>query len=147
MPSNSAVAHSAIGTGLVYGEDERVGAFVHKLLGKPPPEQPFIAIGAQIDGHLVAGAMYWCHFKDQDIYISLAVKKRYLRPEWVKEVLSYAFNELGVPRISSEVDEGNTRSMHLCRKLGFEVEGIKQVINRRMICFGMTKEIYDGRWR
>ncbi len=143
MPSSSATAH----TGLVYCEDERVGAFVHKLLGKPPPAYPFIAIGAEINGHLVAGAMFWCHFEGQDIYISLAVKKRYLRPEWVKEVLSYAFDDLGVPRISSEVHEDNKRSLTLCRKLGFEVEGVKQVINKRMICFGMTKEIYDGKWR
>ena len=106
---------------------------------------PFVSIGVETDGQLRAGAIFF-HYSGDDIYVAVAASNPFIQREWVMRVLSYRFEELALPRLSAEVYEDNVRGLNLNKRLGFTIEGAKETGTKKIICFGMTSDIYQRRY-
>lgn len=70
--------------------------------------------------------------------------------EALREILNFAFNEIGLRRIEAGVFEGNPSSGKLLEKFGSKQEGMKRLAYKCMaddkikneICYGLLKEEY-----
>lgn len=135
--------------GLVYGAEAEVAVWINARLGGGSVQQLFVAIGILKDGTppesvttetlpnlLAAGAYYFNHQSDDDvsdICVSVAADDAATgRPDVIRSILSYPFKQLGVRRISAEIDLSNDRAVRQAQKLGFKLEGRK----RRMAAGG-----------
>ena len=60
----------------------------------------------------------------------------------VGEIIRYAFDELNVKKIYSEVFSENIRAYKLYQKFGFKEISVKKISKRKIICMGL---IYEDR--
>ena len=82
--------------------------------------QETACIGQEKDGNLIAVVGYnnltpnscQIHVASTDVY--------WLNKDLLFAIFDYPFNKLGVKVILAPIYKGNTKSLNLCRKLGFE---------------------------
>lgn len=115
---------TAAGPRLVFDEKERVGEWVAAHMGHTAHWGGFYAMGAELDGEMVAGIVF-TDVNDFNANVHVAITRR------AKVVLElfrhggvYAFQQLGLKRLTSYIEETNTRSLALNRRLGFEDEAV-----------------------
>lgn len=79
-----------------------------------------VGIGQLIDDELVAGVVY-DNYNGNNIVGAITVAKPPTKGFWWA-IFHYAFEDLGCKRITAYVESDNEKSLHLLKRLGFEVE-------------------------
>ena len=106
-------------------------------------------IGIMEDGVLL-GCMVYDNYLPHLSNISVSIvitDKRCVRKQSIKRMLHYPFVELGVNRITANIDEKNEKSIKLCKQLGFKIEGVIREGSldcRNLLVFGMLRR--ECRW-
>jgi len=90
----------------------------------------------------------WTGYCPTDIEVHVAsVSPKWATPKTIRLLCTYPFTELGVRRVSAQVDPDNTRSISLIERMGFKLEGEKRNYNEdgtSKMQYGMTK--HECRW-
>ena len=89
-------------------------------VGKFKYPQETACIGQEKDGKLIA-VLGYNNFNPNSCQIHVASTDVYwLNKDLLFAIFDYPFNKLGVKVILAPIYKGNTKSLNLCRKLGFE---------------------------
>jgi RimJ/RimL family protein N-acetyltransferase len=107
---------------LVFDDKERVGAWVAAQTGQTSSWGEFYAMGIEQDGTLVAGIVFH-QFNDSNAVTHIAVTKPSKRlVELLRHAANYAFNRVGLLRLTGLVTSGNIQALRLDLHLGWELE-------------------------
>lgn len=102
-------------------------AFVNRLCGWSDATIPQVAVPVKRGAELVAGACFHSWHPGQDITITIAsLEPAFVTRAVICKVFWYPFVQLGLPRVSAEVEAGNTRCIRLATGMGFAIEGRKR---------------------
>lgn len=113
---------------LVYGQSERVSAWVAERAGASRLDRA-AAIGvAGEDGELIAGVAATEYWPGVDLITHIAAEpgSRWATRGVLRALFAYPFLQLRLPRITAEIRESNELSLKLCGQLGFRREGFKR---------------------
>jgi RimJ/RimL family protein N-acetyltransferase len=109
---------------LIFDDKQRVGTWVAERVGQLASWGDFYAMGAELNGELVSGIVYnnvgasnaTCH-----IAVSKPTKNL---SELLDHAFLYAFNQLGLRRLTVFVEATNHKSLNLTSHIGFVDEGV-----------------------
>lgn len=109
----------------------------------------YSAIGwATPTGKLLAGVVYEDLRKPNiNLHVAAIPGSRWCRPEFLREIFSYAFDQLGCGRVTGKTPASNTASRRLQEALGFQLEGIAREAmpdGDDLCIYGMLRR--DCRW-
>lgn len=113
--------------GLLFGADEVVAKWVNKHCGGGAKiEVPCVAIGLVKGDALAGGVVFYSH-RNNDIQMALAnAGIRPVSPRNLARVFGYVFNQLGLSRVTAEIELSNKRCIKAAEGLGFVREGVKR---------------------
>lgn len=82
------------------------------------------AIGLRRHGRIVAGMLY-DKWTDSNVWMHVAIAPGIiLSPHWLRYAFVYPFDEVGIERITVDVDEGNWLCRRVIERVGFRVEAV-----------------------
>ena len=111
---------------LVYGEDERVGAWVVEHIGYALGGGPYAAIGLE-RSELVGGVVYTNYSGGGSIAANIAgIGRGWITRPFIRAAFAYPFIQLGVRRLSVYVAQNNRVSQDFVQRLGFQLESIME---------------------
>lgn len=132
----------------IYGQDERVVAFVSEKLGEYDFQTTASAIGVESNGELIAGVVFDGYTEaGMNIHVAALEGRHWLSKEFLYAVFAYPFIQLKCNRVTGLVRADNFKAQKLDEHLGFVKEGlIRQGCSDKtdMILYGMLKE--ECRW-
>jgi len=109
---------------LIFDDKQRVGAWLAEQVGQQSSWGDFYAMGAEVDGELVAGFVF-NNFTDSSATCHIAVSKpSKLFLELLDHGFNYAFNVCGLLRLTGLVEASNTKALKLDEHIGFERESV-----------------------
>lgn len=112
--------------GLLFRADDHVAEWVNRACGGGKVFAPYIAIGVVTHDGLTAGAVFHS-YSGPDVTVTAAAARPSLRlRSAIRAGLSYAFDQLGVSRVTAEIELRNVRMVKLAEGLGFVREGVKR---------------------
>jgi hypothetical protein len=112
--------------GLLFGADQPIADWVNELCGGDKVFPPYVAIGVVGSQGLMAGAVFHS-YQGSDVTVTAAALHPSLRlRSAIRAGISYAFDQLKVPRVTAEIDLSNARMIRLAQGLGFVREGVKR---------------------
>lgn len=122
-PTHPVSPYQGAGPRLVIHDKERVGGWVAEQVGQRSPWGGFGAIGLEdADGELVAGFVL-NNLTETNAHAHIAgVGKRWLTKTFLFACFDYAFNQLGLKRLTGLVAEDNFDGLRFDEHLGFEHE-------------------------
>lgn len=103
-----------------------------------------VGIGVMDDG-MILGCMVYDNYLPHlsSIAVSIVISdKRCVTRQAIKRMMHYPFIELNLNRITANIDSSNEKSIKLCKKLGFALEGVIRegsLDYRDLLVFGMLK--------
>lgn len=109
---------------LVFGQDELVAQYVFGNLGLPLVP-PYTAIGGTRDGQTLCIGAVFNQFNGSNIEINLYGPGALTRGA-IRSVYHYAFEQLGVNRVSAKTRRSNKTMQRLLPRFGFKFEGISE---------------------
>jgi len=94
------------------------------------------------DGKILAGIAFHDYIAGRVASVTLACEEYGLGKELLRFGFRYAFRQLGVRRLTSTIDSGNSKSLHLTQRLGFEVEATLKGAGKTgdLICLALWKD-------
>lgn len=109
---------------LVFDDKERVGSWVAERVKQLASWGDFYAMGAELNGELVSGVVYnnvgasnaTCH-----IAVSKPTKTL---SQLLDHAFLYAFEQLGLKRLTVFVESTNHKSLRIVNHIGFVQEGV-----------------------
>lgn len=130
--------------GLLFGADETVARWVNRICcGEAKSFDPCVAIGL-VKGEGLAGGIVFFDHRGNDIQIAMAgAGLRLVPPRTLARAFGYAFNQLGLTRITAEIAVSNARSIRAAERLGFVREGVKRRAARdggHVAVYGLLKK-------
>jgi hypothetical protein len=129
--------------GLLFRADEHVAEWVNRACGGGKVFSPYIAIGVVTSEGLTAGAVFHS-YSGTDVTVTAAAVRPSLRlRSAIRAGISYAFHQLGVSRVSAEIELENKRMVKLAEGLGFVREGVKRKAahdGRHVGVYGLLKK-------
>lgn len=115
---------------IVLGQDDRVGDFVGKGIGIEGQFHSFSSIGLEENGELVAGIVY-SDFNGNNLSASIhGLNRTWMNREFLWVIFHYPFEQAKVKRITAVVEESNSLSHNLVKRLGFTHEATLQQAGR-----------------
>lgn len=109
---------------LIFDDKERVGAWVADQVGQAATWGSFYAMGAEVDGELVAGIVF-NNFNDSSATSHFAVSKpTKLFIQLLDHCYAYAFEKNGLLRLTGLINADNWKSLRLSTHIGFEPESV-----------------------
>ena len=113
--------------GLLYGADEIVAKWVNKQCGDAAKvDVPCVAIGL-VKGQSLAGGIIFYNQRCNDVQIALAnAGVRPVHPRNLARAFGYVFEQLGLSRVTAEIELSNKSCIKAAEKLGFVREGVKR---------------------
>lgn len=132
-----------MGKRTVYGEDDRVKAWVGARVGEEE-FGPGHAIGLEQDGELVAGVVFNL-YTGPSICMHVAAEpgRRWMNRDFLYRVFAYPFVQLGCHRVTGLVPADNIVARKFDEHLGFVFEGRLRKARSDgsdMYLYGMLKE-------
>lgn len=106
---------------LVYGQDERVTAWIARQLGYPESYPSSAAIGYERDGELVA-AVCFDNASTTNVFAHIASTATLLPVALLSAVAAYAFVQLKVKRMTFMLYDTNRSCVRLVESLGAKHE-------------------------
>lgn len=132
---------------VVSTRDPRALYWVAERTNRPPTDwqQQFVAFCSMIDDS-VRGIAYFDHYSGPDVQIHAAGSPGWLDRTFLAAIFSFAFQELGVCRVSAWIASSNEAAVDLALRLGFRLEAtLKDAHPDGDLCiFVMRKS--DCRW-
>jgi RimJ/RimL family protein N-acetyltransferase len=132
----------------IFGRDKEVKTWVEDMLGGMNLQEPFVAIGMEDKGEIVAGVVYNNYRNGRDIEVHLAGKdgKLWATKKALGVWFGYPFNQLGVERITASVAGKNMKARKFDEHVGFIQEGVMRgaLPNDDLIIYGMLRT--ECRW-
>ena len=109
---------------LIFDDKERVGTWVAERVKQLASWGDFYAMGAELNGELVSGVVYnnvgasnaTCH-----IAVSKPTKTL---SQLLDHAFVYAFDQLGLKRLTVFVESTNHKSLRIVNHIGFVQEGV-----------------------
>jgi RimJ/RimL family protein N-acetyltransferase len=109
---------------LIFDDKDRVGSWVAEQVQFLAPLGGYYAMGAELNGEIVSGAIIQS-WTNHNAIAHLAVSKpTKLLSELLDHVFVYVFSQLGLKRLTVFVDADNAKSLKLTSHLGFVDEAI-----------------------
>lgn len=140
---------------LVINENERVAAWVANLVGCDSSMwASTVSIGLEKDGELVAGIVFESYTGTNCNIHAAGVGSYWLNRTLLFTAFDFAFNKLGVKRLTALVPSDNQKAIDFDANLGFEVESVMKdgIPNGDVIVMVMYKDTcrflrgeHDGR--
>lgn len=84
---------------------------------------PYTAMGVEIDGRIVGGVVF-NSFTNEDVEVTVAGEPCAWTPAFMRRLARYAFDELGVLRVSLTTQ--NPAVVDFAQRLGAKLEGVKR---------------------
>lgn len=103
--------------------------------------EPFTALGVMKNGKL-AGAVIFNDYDARNVEMTMVGPHAFTK-DVVRELFSYAFDELGCLRISVTIPEKNLENCKKALRWGWIPEGRKRdyyAVNEHAVIFGMTRD-------
>lgn len=109
-------------TRLILDDPDRIGAFVAERIGRVRPWWGHSAIGLEVNGELVAGAVFENYFPGKSLegHVAALPGCRWAHPVFVQACFEYAFVQLGVKHLYGHVSTHNLASQRMVEHLGFK---------------------------
>lgn len=128
---------------LVLNEPERVASWVYERIPHANDCTPYSTIGLEEDGRIIA-AVVFNSYNGFDIDVTLAAEQGRLwgRPQWVRAVFAYVFEQLPCRRCTLHVATDNEASQAVAEHLGFTREGERRDAlpgGHGLIVYGMRR--------
>lgn len=109
---------------VIYGADAIVRPWVKKHIGMPFRDDPTDrALGVIRGKELIAGVAYSAMNRHNVMASIASTNPRWASRDVLRQIHGFAFNEIGVDRITVLVASSNRASMDCARRLGFRIEG------------------------
>lgn len=107
---------------IILNQKEKVGEFVGRLIGNENPWSAYEAIGIEINGELVAGAIIDNYIENARCSIHCGgVGKNWLNRSFLALVFGYVFKQLKCNAVINIVDGNNKESLKFTEHLGFKI--------------------------
>jgi len=105
------------------------------------PTHDVTGIGWEQNGTVVAGVVY-DHFTGTSVMATMAVDDAHVVKEFLWAIFDYPFNQLGVGKILVNVEEANTISLKMLKRMGFIKEAYIEGVfpSGAMIIMSLVKE-------
>jgi RimJ/RimL family protein N-acetyltransferase len=110
----------------LFGQDEFVSAWVRERVADAGEFKDFSTIGLVLGDRLIAGFVYHDYIpRFETIVMTMAADSPvWARPETIRALLSYPFEQLGCFKIRVVIALDNERSLKNNRHIGFKQEGV-----------------------
>lgn len=117
--------------GILFNDDARMTVWVQERLGVSVPVATMTRAFGMIRGdRIVAGAYFYDYYNKEDISdITLAAAMDVPVTDCrdgMKRVFQYPFVELGLRRVSAEIELANRKAVDQAQLIGFVMEGVKR---------------------
>lgn len=114
--------------GVLYGADQLVARYVNDLCGAGfEPGNVDAALGILGPDGLIGGVVFSNHLARLDITVTVACQSIMCgHPRIIARILAYPFEQLGLQRVTAEIEASNLRSLRNARAMGFVEEGVKR---------------------
>lgn len=128
---------------IVYAQDPALLDFANRVLGvKFDPAQS--AWMAKTDGQSIEAVIVYTRFSPHNCEMSIATngERKWATREFLRACYRYPFVQMGLRRITAVVEEDNSKSLNMCRRLGHAEEArLKHWFGEKDgIVFRMTKD-------
>lgn len=109
---------------LVFDDKVRVADWVAERVGQLSPWGGYYAMGAEVNGELVAGVVF-NNFTNSNATVHMAISKPTKRVmELLDHAFLYAFHTCGLRRVTAPVEASNAKSLRICERIGFIREAV-----------------------
>jgi RimJ/RimL family protein N-acetyltransferase len=109
---------------LIFDDSERVGAWVAEQVEQLSSWGGFYAMGAEKDGQIMGGVVF-NNFNGSNATAHIAVSKpNKMFLELLDHAFVYAFETLGLRRLTGLVEADNSKALKLDKHIGFVEEGV-----------------------
>jgi len=114
--------------GVLYGADDLVAEWVARRLGRKHwYAKSNVALGMTDGEKLIGGMVFYDYRPGAEVHFSVATAgPKAMKLRALARMYAYAFGQLGVKRITAEIELKNTRSIRLAEGVGFIREGVKR---------------------
>lgn len=128
---------------VLYGADDAVRQFVQARLPHVETFGDSPAIGVVVNHRIIGGIVY-TDYKKFNLFVNAAFDSpMWCRPDTLRHLFGYPFNQLGCVRITALTGKSNTRSRKTLESLGFKLEGASELLldGRETACiYGMRRD-------
>ena len=129
---------------VIYGQDERVAAWVASRVDVDSFGPGTVALGLEEDGNLIAGVAFNMYTKASIcMHVAAEPGRRWMNRDFLWRSFAYPFIQLKCNRITGFVRMDNLDAQRFDEHLGFKREGLVRrgcVDGTDMILYGMLRE-------
>lgn len=129
---------------VIYGQDERVAAWVASRVDVDSFGPGTVALGLEEDGNLIAGVAFNMYTKASIcMHVAAEPGRRWMNRDFLWRSFAYPFIQLKCNRITGLVRMDNLDAQRFDEHLGFKREGLVRrgcVDGTDMILYGMLRE-------
>ena len=109
---------------LIFDDKERVGTWVAERVKQLASWGDFYAMGAELNGELVSGVVYKnVGASNATCHIAVSKPTKTLS-QLLDHAFVYAFDQLGLKRLTVFVESTNHKSLRIVNHIGFVQEGV-----------------------
>lgn len=131
--------------GVLFGADALVARYVNDLMGQGFEVGTIdAALGILGPDGMIGGVLFSNHIAGKDITVTVVCESIMCgHPRIVARILSYPFVQLGLARVTAEIEAGNERSLRNAKLMGFVEEGRKRCTD--VVILGLLKHEFPFR--
>tara|TARA_R100001244_G_scaffold128631_1_gene99601 strand:+ start:463 stop:888 length:426 start_codon:yes stop_codon:yes gene_type:complete len=129
---------------IVTDEDGRIKSWIESRIRDITPRDfdNCSTLGVARNNELICGVAYW-FWPNETCDVAIAADSpRWATKQTIFTLFAYPFEQIGVNRLQSLIHPKNKRSRHLCKGLGFTLEGKLRKFHKGkdMLIYGYLKE-------